>query len=85
MDFSATTRTSGVLEEGGGAGGVELDQLFEAVLLAFGVDDPAEAPAGHGPGLGEAVRHEDGVSGLGDFQEAEGGVHAVDGAVVHFV
>jgi len=48
-------------------------------------DDPAKAPAGHGPGFGEAVHHYQGVVFACHFQEGWGVFAVEEGAVVDLV
>ncbi len=53
----------------GDAGGRILDEVFNDLPQFFRHDDPADAPAGHRPVLGEGVDEDDAIVGLHDIKE----------------
>jgi len=73
-----------VLGEYCGPGIVVGGKLDHLGADAWRVQDPADAPAGHGPGFGETVDDEDIVFGFGDGGEAGGG-RVVNQGCVDFV
>ena len=66
-------RDTARLDEVRCAGGVVFQKLAEIFCQRGGRDDPAEAPAGHPPGLGEAVGGDDAVLGVGEGQKRRRG------------
>ncbi|MDT4844101.1 hypothetical protein FQZ97_780440 [compost metagenome] len=57
------------LHEGRRAGAAVLDQLADVAQHRRRHDDPAQAPSGHAPGLGEGIAADDPVLGRRDVQE----------------
>jgi hypothetical protein len=60
---------AGLLDEARSAGRVVFDQLAHVIHQRFGRDDPAQAPAGHQPGLRKRVGADDSLLGIGQIQE----------------
>ena len=59
---------AGLLNERGHAGMGGLDDLADPITCTLRQDHPAEPPAGHDPGFGEAVDHDDAVVRRRDVQ-----------------
>ena len=60
---------AGALDEDRGAGGVVLDQLGDRIRQRRRHNQPAQPPARHRPGFGEAVDRDDAILRLGDVEE----------------
>ena len=69
----------------GDARGVDLHQLGELVAERRRMGQPADAPAGHRPGLGEAVEHEQRIVGPACSRKDGATLRVVDQAGINLV
>src|SRR5262249_28231922 len=82
----AESGDAAALQEGLGTAGVELDELVDDRGEARRHDHPADAPAGHGPGLGEAVDDDERAIGRRPLEERRRGRYAaIDDARIALV
>src|SRR5471032_795637 len=78
-------RDGAALQEGRHARRVDLHQLGDLVAERRRMREPAQSPARHRPGLGEAVEHQDRIVGACDLQERRCNRAGIDQARINLV